>query len=344
MHYRDPFSVKKDLIFLFLFLLALVSVNDTYAQESGDRYALLIAGLGGDAEHTDTFKGYLFDTRKALVESMGFEEDKVVVLGENRIVEESYVDDLSNAENIRAQFGALGQKVTPDDEVFIVLFGHGGYEGGISRLNIPRRDLTQNDYADLVSSLQARKLVFVNTASASAPFLEAIAREGRIVITATRTGTQTNETIFPRYFVESLTSPATDRDKDSRVSVAEIFMYAAEKTDQWYEDNGHLATENALISDAGTSEGSRIEDWQEGDVGQVAAFTYLSRGNAALLAASSSGNPEIAGWLEEKSQIELEIASLKARKSEINTEEYYTALEVLFVRLAKGNELLEAVP
>lgn len=338
------FNVKKELIVLLLFFMGVVPTKGVLAQDSGDRYALLIAGLGGDAEHTDTFKGYLFDTRKALIESLGFDEDKVVVLGENRIVEEAYVDDLSNAENIRAQFGALSSKVTSDDEVLVVLFGHGGYDGGVSRLNIPRRDLTQNDYADLVGGLQAKRLVFVNTASASAPFLEAIAREGRIVITATRTGTQTNETIFPRYFVESLTNPATDRDKDSRISIAEIFMYSAEKTDQWYEDNGHIPTENALISDAGSADGNRIEDWQEGDVGQIAALTYLSQGNTALLAAAAGGSPEVAGWLEEKSQIELEIANLKTRKSEMGTEEYYAALEVLFVRLARGNEILEAVP
>ena len=314
------------------------------SQEVGDRYALLIGGLGGDAEHTEKFKGYLFDTRKALIESMGFDESNVVVLGENRIVEESYIDDLSNAENIRAQFGVLSNKVTSQDDVFIMLFGHGGYEGGIARLNIPRRDLSQNDFADLVQAIDARRLVFINTASASAPFIEALAGEGRIVITATRTGTQTNETLFPQYVVESLTNPGTDRDKDGRISIAEIFAYSAEKTDQWYEDNGHLATENALISDTGSSEGSRIEEMEENGAGQVAAFTYLSPANAAMLAAGGADSPEIASWFEEKNQIELDIAELKAQKGDMNVEEYYAALEVLFVRLAKGNDLLEAVP
>ena len=218
-----------------------------------------------------------------------------------------------------------------------MLFGHGGYEGGVARLNIPRRDLSQNDFADLLGSIDARRLVFINTASASAPFIEALADEGRIIITATRTGTQTNETLFPQYLVESLTNPGTDRDKDSRISIAEIFAYAAEKTDQWYEDNGHLATENALISDNGSTEGSRIDDLEESGTGQVAAFTYLSPGEATLLAAGAD-RPELANWLEEKNQIELDIAALKAQKAELNVEDYYAALEVLFVRLAKGNE------
>ncbi|MBX2820241.1 MAG: hypothetical protein KTR29_11190 [Rhodothermaceae bacterium] len=337
--------MQKILTALLVLLFCSAPCEVTLSQDIGKKYALLIAGLGGDAEHTDKFKGYLFDTRKALVESLGFEESDVVVLGEARIVEESFVDDLSNAENIRSQFTSLNNKVTSSDDVLIVLFGHGGYEGGIARLNIPRRDLTQNDYADLVGALQARRLVFINTASASAPFIEAIAGEGRIVITATRTGTQTNETLFPQYFVESLTNPGTDRDKDSRISIAEVFAYAAEKTDQWYEDNGHVATENAMISDTGSGEGVRIEDLEVSGTGQVAAFTYLSSGDTALLAAAGGSSPELASWLDEKNQIELDIAELKAQKTQMNIEEYYAALEVLFVRLARGNEQLEtAVP
>ena len=336
--------MKRNLILIFLLLLSTAPAGVLNAQDSGSRYALLIAGLGGDAEHTDKFKGYLFDTRKALIESMSFSEENIVVLGENRIVEEAFVDDLSNAENIRAQFGSLSNKVTPRDDVFILLFGHGGYDGGVARLNIPRRDLTQNDFGDLVDTIDARRIVFINTASASAPFIDALAGEGRIVITATRTGTQTNETIFPQYVVESLTNPGTDRDKDSRISIAEIFAYAAEKTDQWYEENGHLATENALISDTGSTEGIRIDDLEASGAGQVAAFTYLSPGDALLMAAGSVANPEISSWLEEKNQLELDIAELKSQKADMETEAYYAALEVLFVRLARGNELLESVP
>ena len=169
--------------------------------------------------------------------------------------------------------------------------------------------------------------------------------KGGSLLRPTRTGTQTNETLFPQYFVESLTNPGTDRDKDSRISIAEVFAYAAEKTDQWYEDNGHIPTENAMISDTGSGEGVRVEDLEVSGSGQVAAFTYLSSGDAALLAAAGGDSPELAGWLDEKNQLELDIAELRAQKTQMNIDEYYAALEVLFIRLARGNEQMEtAVP
>ena len=220
---------------------------------------------------------------------------------------------------------------------------HGGYEGGEARLNIPRRDLSQHDYAELIDQIDARRLVFVNTASASAPFIEALGGEGRVVITATRSGTQKNETSFPRFMIESFTDPGSDRDKDGRISMAEVFAFTAEKTAQWYDDNGNIPTEDALISDSGSAEGARLMDMEASGEGQLAALTYISIGESELLASSGRGSPEVSAWLQEKDQIEREIASLKGRKSEMNIDEYYSELEVLFVRLAKGNEQIEAL-
>lgn len=309
--------------------------------QAQDRYALLIGGLGGSAEHTDKFTGYLFDTQKALVERYQFDPAHVIVLGETKIEGEAYVKASSLAENIRAEFEALRASVSTDDVVYIMLFGHGGYENGDARFNIPRRDLGQADYASLVGSLDAARIVFINTTSASAPFVEALSGPNRMVITATRTGTQKNETRFPEFMIDAFTSPNADRDKDSRISVAELFTYAAEKTDQWFADNGHIPTENALLDDNGDGEGSRIEDLEDSGDGNLAAITYLSPDTGAAVLLAEAGNPEAAGWLREKNQIEQEIAALKSQKGNLSVNDYYTQLEVLFVRLARGNDEAE---
>jgi hypothetical protein len=321
---------------LVLILLPLAAMA-----QSGDRYALLIGGLGGSAEHTEKFKGYLFETQKALVESYQFDPAHVVVLGETAIEDEPYVKASSLAENIRAEFAALAASVTPDDEVIVVLFGHGGYDNGEARLNIPRRDLSQQDFAELVGSLDAGRTVFIHTGSASQPFIEALSGSGRIVVTATRTGTQKNETRFPSFLIDALTSPAADQDKDSRVSVAELYRYASEKTAQWFDDNGHIPTENALLDDNGDGEGHRLEELEEAGDGNLAAVTYLAPEAGAAAIAANQGNPQAAGWLREKSQIEQNIAELKSRKNDLSVDDYYAQMEVLFVRLARGNEEME---
>src|SRR5690606_8421762 len=97
--------------------------------------------------------------------------------------------------------------------------------------------------------------VFVNTASSSAPFVERISAARRVVITATRVASQRNETVFPRYYVEALTSPSADLDRDGDLSVGEVFRFAAEATERHYADASLLATEHALLEDTGDGVG-----------------------------------------------------------------------------------------
>lgn len=312
------------------------------AQGDGpNRHALIISGLGGSPEYTQKFQNYVYETRKALLEQFGFDAANIHVLAEAGIQGETYVNDLSNAENIRAAFAALQQDAGASDHVFVILFGHGGYDNGEARLNIPRRDLSQQDFASLVDGLTAGRVVFINTSSASAPFVEALSGPDRIVITATRTGTQKNETYFPRFMVEALTGDVADRDKDGRISVAELYSYAAEKTDQWFEDNGNIPTENALLDDNGDQQGSRLEELENGADGHLAGITYFSPAGGAALASADGDQNLDAGWLQERENIEVGIATVKSKKSQMDVDAYYAELEVLFVKLARGNAAAE---
>ncbi len=321
-----------------LFLMFCVMLAGAARGQSGDRYALLIGGLGGSDEHTERFQQYLFDTRKALIDSHGFSAEQVTVLGETKLQTLDFIDGVSLEETIRGEFAKLAGEVTPDDHVYVILFGHGGFDGTEARFNIPRTDLTQGQYAELVGTLDAGRVVFINTASASAPFVEALSGPGRIVITATRVGSQKNETMFPGFLVDGLNSPSADRDRDGSLSVAEWFTYAAETTDQWFEDNGNIPTENALIDDNGDGKGTRLSEIADGADGNLAGLTYLSRRDAML--AESVGTVS-AGWLREKEQIEQAIADVKSRKATLGETTYYAELETLFVRLARGNEAAE---
>lgn len=304
---------------------------------ASNKHALLIGGLGGSPDHTQKFKEYLFETRKALINQYQIPAANIVVLGEKNIEAEDFVTAISTSENIRAQFESLKSKVGASDHVYIILFGHGSYADGEARLNIPRRDLSQQDYANLTNELAAGRIVFINTSSASAPFIEALSASNRIVITATRTGTQKNETSFPRFLVEALTSPATDRDKDGRVSVGELYSFAAEKTDQMFADNANIATEDALIDDNGDQKGSRLGELESGVDGNLASITYLAETGPAIASGAPAGGQGSAAWLQERGEIEVEIANLKSAKGNLATDDYYAQLEELFVRLARGN-------
>ena len=319
-------------------LILLVAVFSMFgeiagAQPAGTQHALVIGGLGGSPEYTDRFDGYLRETRAVLVDQLGFAPDNVHVLGER--ADEPHVDGASTAENIEAHFSRLAEGVGGDDHVFVLLFGHGSFDGTNARLNIPRQDLADVDYANLVASLDAGRVVFVNTASASGPFAEMLSETDRIVITATATGNERDETNFPRFFIEALRDG--DLDKDGAVSVREAFQYAARQTRQAFENAGQIATEHALIDDDGDGSPSRLDAVESGTEGNLAGVTYFQPPGAAA-SVPESARP----LLREKEELEQTIAELKGRKQDLSEEEYYSRLETLFVQLARLNNSIEA--
>ncbi len=312
--------------------LAIIFACITSSVNAQERHALIIGGLGGAPEQTSRIASHLEKTYNAFIGPLGFEEEHVTVLGERTLIGSAYIHGESTAENIRAHFLELSEELTPEHELYILLFGHGSYDGEQSALNIPRRDLSGSDYAALIHDLQVRRSIWICTMSASGPFIQALSAPERIVITATRTGTQRNQTIFPEHLTEALVDPAADLDRDANLSLREVFQYTAEETARHYEREGHLATEHSLLDDNGDREGTRADMLDESNDGFVASVIWLRR---------SQTLPEAPVLVRERTTLEGQIALLKARKNELDIDAYYAELETLFIALARLNEHIE---
>ena len=97
-------------------------------------------------------------------------------------------------------FRSLSERVMPGDDVFVFLIGHGSYRRQVGKLNIPGADLTAEDLDGFLRSLSAGRIIVVNSASMSAPFVNALSRDGRIICASTRSTDQRNATQFMRFF------------------------------------------------------------------------------------------------------------------------------------------------
>ncbi len=75
------------------------------------------------------------------------------------------------------------------------------------------------------------------------------------MITATKSGTEKNATVFARYWAEALRDPAADTDKNDAVSALEAFRYAQRKVTDSSTTQKRLATEHAVLEDTGKGEG-----------------------------------------------------------------------------------------
>jgi hypothetical protein len=191
--------------------------------------------------------------------------------------------------------------------------------------------MSASDFAEALSAFPTQSIVLVNSASASGPFVAVLSGANRIVVTATKSGSERNETLFARYFVEAFAADGADVDKDERVSVLEAYNYARREVTRYYEERGILLTEHALLDDNGDGVGSGEPDPEASD-GAMARTLYLV-GLPAAVAGDVPADPELAALYSEKQQLEEEIAALRQRKDEMDAVAYEQQLEELLVEL-----------
>ena len=222
-----------------------------------------------------------------------------------------------------------------------MLFGHGSFTDS-ARINLPGRDLSADDFAGLLDRLRGQRVTFVNTASASGPFVEKLSGEGRIVVTATKTGGERNASVFGGYFVEAFADgeEEADQNKDGRVSMLEAYSYAQQKVTQEYEADGKLLTEHALLDDNGDGEGTNEPDPLTGD-GLIARTLFFTGGaDAATAAMAFPDDPELRPLYDARHGLEERVEALRRIKDGTDPERYEQELETLLVELAlKSREI-----
>jgi hypothetical protein len=279
-------------------------------------FLLVVVGLAGDPEQGELFRKWATDLAAAS-ERLGVARENIVQVGGERG---------ATQDGIQKAVAALAGRTTAEDLVMIVLFGHGTFDGSAAKFNLSGPDATAADFEPLLDKLPSRHIVFVNTASASGPFLEPLSGPKRTIITATRSGSEQFATLFGGYFVDALTAEAADADKNRRVTVLEAFEHAKREVARAYEREGLLATEHALIDD-----------------GAKAAAT-LALGSADPATASAlPADPKLRALYEERREIEKRIESLKLLKSNMDQQRYLSELEKLATALAlKTREIRQA--
>ena len=207
----------------------------------GATYYVSVAGLGGAPDYETQFSKWAGDLDKELNVNA---DVHVVTLSGATATRQRVTETLSQ----------LAGQVTADDSFALFLIGHGTFDGDEYKFNLPGPDISARELAGLVNKIAAKRQLIVNTTSCSGASLANFARKDRIVITATKSGTEKNAPVFARYWVDALRDPAADVDKNGTITAQEAFNYAQRKTTAYFESEKLLATEHPLMTD-----GAKVE-------------------------------------------------------------------------------------
>ena len=288
-------------------------------------YYVTVAGLGGEPDYEQRFTALAKDLDKLLKTSGG----------------DAHVYTLTGSDATKAHLtdamNQVAHEAKADDAFTLILVGHGSYDSVEYKFNLPGPDISGEELAALCDRVAAKRQLIVNTTSASGGSIGALQKPGRIVIAATKTGTEKNATVFARYWVEALRDASADVDKNEVISALEAFQYADRKTASFYESQKRLATEHALIEDTGKKEGVRAPSAENGE-GLLASNFLLLRLGAAQKAAN---DPAKRALLEKKEELERKIDTLKYQKAAMSAEDYKTQLSGALVELARVQQELD---
>ena len=282
-----------------------------------------IAGLGGELDYTQRFKMWADDIDGSLKKAGGEATVTTMIA--------------PHLDEIRSRFAELAKQAKPGDALVVMLIGHGSYDGRDYKFNITGPDLTATELASLLDRVPAQRQLVVNMTSCSGGSIEQLRRANRIVISATKTGSEKNATNFARYFVEALREPAADTDKNESVSALEAFRYAQAKTTEFFDTQKRLATEHSVIEDTGKGMGERTATAENGEGKLAGVFTVVRLGANAAAARDPNKRP----LLDKKEQLEQAIEKLKFEKAAMPVQEYKRQLTELLLELAKTQEALD---
>ena len=104
------------------------------------------------------------------------------------------------------------------EPLWIVLIGHGTYDGREAKFNLRGPDVTDLELSDWLAPVK-RPVVIIDCASASGPFINRLSGNNRVVVTATKSGNEMNFARFGQYLAEAIADPSC-RPRQGRPGLA----------------------------------------------------------------------------------------------------------------------------
>ena len=294
-------------------------------------HLIIISGLGGEKKYSDAFTRISAALADAARTKFGIPESEILWFGEDSVSKVAHFKGQSTKVNVERAIGQLASRTGAGDQVVLVLVGHGSGEGEETKISIPGPDLSAHDFSQLLARFSTQKIAFINLTSASGDMLPVLSAPNRVIITATKSAFERNESQFARFFVDALAKDVADTDKDGRVSLLEAFRYAIIETKRVYDNDSRLQTEHAQLEDMGTKAGVDTPDGRTGE-GVLARRFFL---DGAFVSRAGANDPQLAALYKDKFALEDRIDALRTKKTSMTPDAYDDALEELLVQLAR---------
>jgi hypothetical protein len=318
-------------------LMVLVLLGVTSASAQGGRvHVLLVTGLGGEPAEGRRFVEAATLVHETARTRWGVADSSLIFLAERPADDPMRISGRSTREATADAFLRLSRRVSPGDVVLVLVIGHGSGEGAESRVNLPGPDPVAADWNSWLAGFAQQTVVMIVAASGSGDLLPLLSAPNRVVMTATRSASERNASIFADKIALGLSSGDADADKDGTVSALEAYRFAKTAVARVYESDKRLLTEHAQLDDNGDRAGSPDPGVAPSKDGALAAQVTFQR-------RAESTDPRIVALVAERRALESQLAELRARKATTDSVAYSRDLERLLVEIATRTRAIRAI-
>lgn len=308
------------------FIVALITLCLTPACQiqAQQKQLIVVVGAQGESEYGEQFNQWASQW-----ETAANSEYRVTSIGVSS-------QEASDRQQLTDKLAEIAQS-TNTSEVWLILIGHGTFDGKIAKFNLKGRDISAQELKGWLDPIKIPTVV-INCSSCSSPFLRELQAPHRTVVVATKSGYQYNFARFGKYLAESIVDETIDLDKDGQTSLLESFIAASTAVQEFYDADGRLATELALLDDNGDALGTPA-DWFSGirTVKRAKGGGHPDgpRANQIFLVQRPGGVVLNEDELTKRNALEMQLEALRQKKSQLTTDDYYRQLEEIMVKLAK---------
>jgi hypothetical protein len=224
------------------------------------------------------------------------------------------------------------KKLPPSEEpLWLVLIGHGSSDPRSAHFNLKGPDLSPAEVSTILAPLK-REVILVDNTAASGGFIKALSGPKRVLVTATKGAEEVWFTRFGQFFATAIGGlEKADQDQDKQVSVLEAFLFASHETRGFYEKEGRIATEHALLDDNGDGDGTRAEAFTAKG-GERKDGLRAKQLHLVMNPQEQAMSPDIRA---KRDALEAQVRVLVEKKATLSEDDYYQQLEALFLEIAR---------
>lgn len=293
--------------------LSLLAVSFAHAREL---HVVLVQGASGTEEYGRKFQTQVEAWKTACAKG------------------EAPVEVISGTETT-AKLEKRLKDADPMKSLWLVLIGHGTFDGREAKFSAEGPDFDAKQLGTWLAPLK-QEIVVIHNASASGGFMRPLAAKNRVIITSTKSPDEVFYARFGEHFAEAIGGlPDADLDQDKHVSLLEAFMHASKGAATFYENEGRLATEHALIDDNGDALGTRHEALRPDAKAAAGVKTDGERSAQLVLVLSDEEKKLTDAQRNKRDSLEMALKKLKEQREKLKDDAYYTELEKLLRELGE---------